>query len=780
MQADRPVSVITFTSQRETITVDVGADASNRLTNGGFETGSASGWTTANGGSVVVGTTAPTAYERTYRAALTGGLNSNGDLRQDITSLTVGDLYEYRFAYQNQQANPLMTNGGFEDGLTGWTQQNDTGLTLIAAAFGDGADEGIVYTRAFLPFLPFTSIPALAAIELYRDVTTVASTSYTLSFATRTRTDYTVLSQLNFSTRVSVRIGTPADDDAYQPTLYASTTHRSIFGTIISGPRGGPPDQTPLFARLDATSFVAATTTTRITFRFETTVYPSAQLVIIELLRAELDNVVLRSTIDDHSAATVLFGTPTTPGEYFSQALPVVYAWTRVSGLFTAESASARATLQSQYALTSFPTYYDDVQIRPALTGIGTMNPVDAMLYLLDTFLPSFHYNRAAFIAARTALVGWKFGTYLTAPGDGAALLQHMARQCKSLFYLDALGEYTILVLDHSREVVFTFNTTNIVEGSFSRASAPADALHSSIYVYFAAKTGGSSSPGDFAGVTFATPDDSTHPTLGGTLSAQCAAAQDLYGREHRLDFFADWIQDFGTANLLLEWLVSRHTSHGDLFTFATWLDALPVHLGELVEVTHPKMPRNGAPMVCEVVEWGFEPAQMQARFTVRAVRFAPVDAPIANADTVLVPLPRPPVTVTVTDNDVPDPRAALDLASVDLNPGTAGQQTSRTIAGQGTFVVNAAGEVTLIPLPTFTGTSITYTVADIFGTISNAATITAQLAIPGAVRQGAGGDHHATGTAQAVRQHAGGDHHATSDATARLGMAKDTKATVP
>src|SRR5262249_48040649 len=59
--------------------------------------------------------------------------------------------------------------------------------------------------------------------------------------------------------------------------------------------------------------------------------------------------------------------------------------------------------------------------------------------------------------------------------------------------------------------------------------------------------------------------------------------------------------------------------------------------------------------------------------------------------------------------------------------PGVAGQQTSLTVAGQGTWTVDDLGNVTFTPLPGFTGdpTPIPYTVQDAGGRTSNSATIT-------------------------------------------------------
>jgi uncharacterized repeat protein (TIGR01451 family) len=81
-------------------------------------------------------------------------------------------------------------------------------------------------------------------------------------------------------------------------------------------------------------------------------------------------------------------------------------------------------------------------------------------------------------------------------------------------------------------------------------------------------------------------------------------------------------------------------------------------------------------------------------------------------------------VTVPILNNDQSS-GADIDLPTVDLNPGTIGRETSYTVAGQGTFAVDASGVVTFTPLGSFAGTaSIPYTVQNKNQDLSNLATI--------------------------------------------------------
>jgi large repetitive protein len=121
---------------------------------------------------------------------------------------------------------------------------------------------------------------------------------------------------------------------------------------------------------------------------------------------------------------------------------------------------------------------------------------------------------------------------------------------------------------------------------------------------------------------------------------------------------------------------------------------------------------------------------------------------PVAVDDESLANLPGP-VTLNVTGNDS-DPNGDLDVSTVDLNPGLAGIQNSLFVAGQGTWTVNSAGDVTFTPEAGFTGdpTPIPYTVSDATGLVSNQATITIDY-VPVATDDSSSG--HATGTAVTV-----------------------------
>ncbi|UBV45067.1 tandem-95 repeat protein (plasmid) [Deinococcus taeanensis] len=98
---------------------------------------------------------------------------------------------------------------------------------------------------------------------------------------------------------------------------------------------------------------------------------------------------------------------------------------------------------------------------------------------------------------------------------------------------------------------------------------------------------------------------------------------------------------------------------------------------------------------------------------------------PTAASDAVTTPYATS-VTLNVLANDTDAAPGTINAATVDLDPGVTGLQTSRTVAGQGTFTVSSAGVVTFTPVTGFSGvSSVTYTVQDNQGALSNAAAIT-------------------------------------------------------
>ncbi|MCX6244304.1 MAG: Ig-like domain-containing protein, partial [Bacteroidetes bacterium] len=109
----------------------------------------------------------------------------------------------------------------------------------------------------------------------------------------------------------------------------------------------------------------------------------------------------------------------------------------------------------------------------------------------------------------------------------------------------------------------------------------------------------------------------------------------------------------------------------------------------------------NGSPVLCDTAHY--------------TVIVTPVnDPPVAVDDYATTPEDTP-VTIAILSNDS-DIDGSLDPATIDLDPSTPGIQTSYTVPGQGTFVVNPVTDiVTFTPVLNFNGvvTPIPYQVCD-------------------------------------------------------------------
>ncbi len=90
------------------------------------------------------------------------------------------------------------------------------------------------------------------------------------------------------------------------------------------------------------------------------------------------------------------------------------------------------------------------------------------------------------------------------------------------------------------------------------------------------------------------------------------------------------------------------------------------------------------------------------------------------------VPSTSNPTTITAVGSNDYDLDGTIDVATVDLDPASSGIQNTLTTT-DGSWAVNAAGDVTFTPNVGFTGTttSIPYTINDNDGNTSNQATLT-------------------------------------------------------
>jgi gliding motility-associated-like protein len=102
--------------------------------------------------------------------------------------------------------------------------------------------------------------------------------------------------------------------------------------------------------------------------------------------------------------------------------------------------------------------------------------------------------------------------------------------------------------------------------------------------------------------------------------------------------------------------------------------------------------------------------------------------APVANDDNGSTTVDTPTTIANITSNDT-DADGTIDITTLDLDPSTAGQQTTFSNAAGEWTVDTSTGDVSFTPAVGFTGSaSITYTVNDNEGATSNEATITVNV----------------------------------------------------
>jgi hypothetical protein len=677
----------------------------NLLVNGGFETGTAASWS-AFTGTVTAGSSAPTPQAGGFRGEIAG---ESGPFLLAEVHQSIGALHSTPF-------------GAFYPVTFRAWYQNDPAATVPNGSL-------LITLRRTFPGTPYSTVD----LPLETTWTEVAPSAFTPS-----GNPLDVMLQVRTTTAV-----VPAFVDSL------SVTQAGLIASQAPG--------TPYRLALHATG---GTGTTGACWQDVPTVLGTEYEYRVTWQNAS-------SPFVGHGGqAALAVGTPVAPDLYVVQTLTAFYPaaplsphWSLVTGRLVATTTTTRLTLRTQPfgEGTVLPAYFASLTFTevPALPpmpgGTGSPilsqedgeNPADVIRYLLALFYPTATVNAQAFATARVRLDGMRFRGLLTNPGDSGTLLQRLGRQAKSLVLRSPLGEVGMFVLDDTRPIAFAFDEANLVTdgesppvSSLGRGSVPTDAIYTSITVYYDTLVGGSTSPGDYAGVVYATPTETTAPD-GAPLVAACASAYALYGRDHRLDIYADAIRDIDSAHQLLAWLVSRHAVRQDVLTWRAWVDAVPLQLGQVVSVAHPLLANDGAVVSAEVVEWAYQPGASQVTLAARTlgpsidVGLVIAAPPVAHDDVAQTVYTRAALLLVLSNDEV-DPVTMLDPGSIDLDPATPGRQTSYTDPGRGTFVVNMAGEVTFTPVLTVTGdATAAYTVADYQGTVSNAASLTVTVTGP-------------------------------------------------
>lgn len=612
--AGAPVSIVRFAGPpSEPVTVDVNAGSvnpTNLLTNGGFELGSLTGYTVGAGGVGAVGTVVPDPEEGAYWASIEGDIGAYKDLYQEVTTRVNGE-YLLVFSHQDEDSN-LFTNGGFEAGdLSNWTIVADP--AIVTYFLGDGR-QPFTYTfplvggitalarpadgRYALIVLPAVGSPYFE-MALTIDAATTIGLSYTFSFAHMTQDiQYVVVGAGNAGplfTRsnnyIEYDIGTTA-----APSSITAGRRTGAANVLLNGHRFGNNTQSTTdpgglaqYATAQET-FVATATTTRFTLRPIGQGSPRPQgggnfpppPLLLDAVRLQ------NASLIDTANLRVQVGTPADPDAIVSVELAPVYVWRQERLRFRAIEPVTRITWQSRHSLAAVRvSYLDTMSLQQVF--LSNENPIEQIRYMITTFLPTLAIDEASFLAAYDARILWRFGTVLFAPGGSRELLARMAAQCGCVLFESVNRTLKIFARDNARQAVFGFAQSNLVQESFAAVPESLEHVYTEIYVWFGAKTGGSMEASDFAASTYCTPVATTHPDT--TLTILCDQALQTYKRAQRLDFYADFIQDIHTANLLLVHLVQTRTVRQTTISFQTWMDAAHLEIGDVIILEDPRYP---------------------------------------------------------------------------------------------------------------------------------------------------------------------------------------------
>jgi len=490
--------------------------------------------------------------------------------------------------------------------------------------------------------------------DLYQDVTVVDGTEYKVSglYFNILYDDPDVMSQSR------VLVGTPADPEAY--TVIDSLTGFNIWSEIIPATfiAVGTTVRITLQSRYTGTSggivptlftgFTLAPTedTGFVVLPYEGRYRASllgglatdgkAQTVAVTIPGTEYTYAIAlyirRNSTDvgDFSTVHGLIGTASDRDAFTIFANEHDNVWELHTGRFVATEVATWITVWSQYSDTAYPVYIDAADIHlggldgeletPVLDSNIGENPVDLITYILNRFDPTARMDLASFSAARLSteannllMVG-----RITAPTDSFTLASRVARQSGMLLQKNRNAAYMLTMLDDSRPISFVFDIMNMLENVVV-SSTPNDSWYTSVFVYFDTKKGGSTDIGDYEAVAFLTADETN--AVGGdieTLQILCSEAREALGKERRLEYFADLIHDPATAFHFLAFLVTRYVTAYATIQWQTWLDAMPLRLGDLVTVEHLLLPVPFGSSPVEILNIAVEPTTMLITFTGR------------------------------------------------------------------------------------------------------------------------------------------------------------------
>ena len=279
------------------------------------------------------------------------------------------------------------------------------------------------------------------------------------------------------------------------------------------------------------------------------------------------------------ASGLIELGTPGDPTLYTTRLVHGPTTWQALALSFVATDATLRLSLLGQAAVAGATIEYDGIRFLPA-----GRNPVRVMAAVFAQFLPHLTLSAESVETAATRRDGWLFSGYVPEPGRTDALLTKMSQECFCTLYKDVAGVYQIVADDYDMPVALRLDSDRDVhQGSTGLAWGNPQEVYSDFYLWYqrVSTQVTTNQAGQYAAVLYVTPDDSI--SLNPDLQTLCAQAQASLGTRRRFDYYADFIADPVTADLLLTRLVQQFTLLAQALTVEASLAAVPLEVTDRV-----------------------------------------------------------------------------------------------------------------------------------------------------------------------------------------------------
>jgi hypothetical protein len=313
-------------------------------------------------------------------------------------------------------------------------------------------------------------------------------------------------------------------------------------------------------------------------------------VVVIPTPPAALSRIVSATPLAAADAAplqavgVVQLGTPADPALYTTRILQGPTGWQRQIITVVATAPTLRVSLLAETTTPGTVFDYDGLRFLPA-----GRNPVRVMAEVFARFLPHLTLDSASVETAATLRDGWLFSGWIPDPGRTDTLLTKMSQECFCTLYKDVQGVYKIVADEPRTAPAMTLESTqDLFQGTTAHQWLSGDLVYTDFYVWYqrVSTQVTTSQAGQYAAVLYVTPDMSISQDV--ALKYLCIGAANQLGSRRRFDYYADFIADPDTADMLLGRLVYQLTTLPTEIVTQAALPALPLEVTDRVQLYSP------------------------------------------------------------------------------------------------------------------------------------------------------------------------------------------------